>query len=122
MINVKVGDTVIVTDGYGRTKANVYRGTVVRVARVWIDVHREGYTWGWRFRKDTQAGGSSYDSLPRFWTLEQWEAKRVQDAASAFLRGQDVTVGYRSPWRDRMVELAQLMGWTVPPAETEYPT
>lgn len=117
MVKVEVGQTVIVTDEYGHAKQNAYRGTVVKVARVWIDVHCEGQQWGWRFRLDTQTDGGDIGYRPRFYTLDQWAEKLQRDAADAFLRGQDVTVGYRSPWRDRKVELAQLMGWTVPPPE-----
>jgi hypothetical protein len=111
---INVGDTVIVSGG-GR-RAVPERGTVVKIGRVWVNVNREGQQWGWRFRLDTQHdGGNGYGT--RFWTLEQWAQAQLNAAAESFLREQDVSIGYRSPWRERAVELATLMGWTPPVAE-----
>jgi hypothetical protein len=114
MMDVQIGQPVKVTDGLGRAKAVVHDGTVVKVGRVWIDVHREGQQFGWRFRKDTQTNGSSIGSPPRFYTLGQWATKQRQDSAEAYLREQGIDVRYGSPWRERMTELAKLIGWTPP--------
>lgn len=117
MVKVEIGQTVMVTDGYGRAKTNVIRGEVVKIGRVWIDVHREGKGWGWRFRLDTQTDGGTIGTPPRFYTLGQWAEKERQDNAAAFLLAQGVMVEYASPWRKRMVELARLMGWSEQPLD-----
>lgn len=109
---VQIGQTVMVTDGMGRAKAPGQLGTVVKVGRMWIDVHREGQNWGWRFRLDTQTNGSNFGYPPRFYTLEQWAEKERQDAAAVYLREQGVSVEHGSPWHSRKVELATLVGWT----------
>jgi hypothetical protein len=114
MVNVQIEQQVKVTDGHGRAKATVYDGTVVKVGRVWIDVHKDGQQWGWRFRKDTQTDGSNFGHRPRFYTLEQWATKQRQDSAEAYLREQGIDVRYDSPWRERMTELAKTIGWTPP--------
>lgn len=111
-VKVQVGQQVIVTDGLGRAKMDVLNGTVAKVARVWIDVHREGRNQGWRFRLDTQTDGSTIGSPPRFYTLTQWATKLRKDSAAAYLREQGITIKYCSPWRDRQTELAKLMGWS----------
>lgn len=110
MIKVEVGQPVMVHGGYGR--AEPVRGTVVKVARVWIDVHREGKNWGWRFRLDTQTDGGNFGSPPRFYTLDQWAQHQREESASAFLRQQGIMVDYSSPWLQRKAELATLIGWT----------
>jgi hypothetical protein len=112
MVQVEVGQTVMVNSGYGRK--DVVRGTVVKVARVWIDVHREGQNWGWRFRKDDQTNGSDFGSVPHFYTLEQWAEHLREVSATDFLRAQGVSVEYSSPWHGRMIELATLLGWVAP--------
>jgi hypothetical protein len=112
MVKVEIGETVMVLSGYGRKDAE--RGTVVKVARVWIDVHREGQRWGWRFRLDTQTDGSNFGSPPRFYTLTQWAERERENSAAAYLRAQGVSVDHASPWRSRVVELATLIGWTTP--------
>jgi hypothetical protein len=111
-VKVEVGQTVMVLGGYGSREA--VRGTVVKIGRVWIDVHREGQGWGWRFRLDTQTDGSDFGSPPRFYTLDQWAQHEREASASAFLRAQGITVEYSSSWRARMVELAQMLGWSPP--------
>jgi hypothetical protein len=114
---VKVGQTVMVLDGHGRARAEPKRGTVVKVGHVWIDVHREGQRWGWRFRLDTQTDGSNFGHPPQFYTLDQWAQHEREESALAFLRAQDIMIGYASPWRTRMVELATLLGWSPPPLD-----
>lgn len=111
MVKVESGQQVIVMDGHGRAKAQVYRGTVAKIGRIWIDVHREGSDWGWRFRLDTQTDGSKFGVSARFYTLEQWAEKQCRDSAMAWLHGQGITVGYTSPWRGEEVKLARTLGW-----------
>lgn len=117
MVKVEIGQTVIVWDGHGRAKADPIRGTVVKIGRVWIDVHREGVSWGWRFRLDTQTDGSRIGSPARFYTLDQWAAHQLEDAAVTWLREQGITIEWHSKvWARRHVELAKLIGWTPPGA------
>lgn len=112
MVKVEIGQQVIVMDGYGRAKMQ-NRGTVTKVGRVWIDVHREGSNWGWRFRLDTQTDGDN-GRRTRFYTLEQWAEKQRRDSAMMWLRDQGITVGDASPWYGEKIKLATLLGWTAP--------
>lgn len=109
-VTVEVGQPVMVSQGYGAK--GVVRGTVVKVARVWIDVHREGQGWGWRFRLDSQTDGSGTGSAPHFYTLDQWAQLQREISAGQYLRAQGISVEFGSAWRGRMIELAGLVGWT----------
>jgi len=104
---LKVGDTVVVAGGYG--SRGDWQAKIIKVARVWITVEgRNGYH-EFRFRRDNQGDSSDYSPLYRFWTLEQWEAKRIRDEASTYLRDQGIDLRGYSPWYDRKVELANIL-------------
>lgn len=108
---MEIGQKVMVSE-FGGSRSTP--GEIVKIGRTWIDVHREGRAWGWRFRLDDQTDGSARGLPPRFYTLDQWAKCERERAASAFLREQGITIGYASPWRERVVELATLLGWTAP--------
>lgn len=109
---VKVGDFVKITEGYGRHE-NVHEALVTSVARVWITVTTGGkYAREMRFRLDTQT--DSHDSYtnaytPQFYTIAQWERREAEMSAFRYLKQQGVEVTYNSPWRKRKVELAELI-------------
>lgn len=106
MIDVKVGDKVMITE-----YRSVREAEVVKVARVWITIKYEGkYSSERRFRLDTQTDGDvQYGNGVRFYTMDQWEEKQRRDEASIFLHKQGITIEYGSPWRGREIELAALV-------------
>lgn len=105
MIDVKVGDTVIVYERLNRGHSE-QQGIVTKVARVWItvDTGRER-----RFRRDTQMDGAEIGYPAQFFTPAQWVEKQQADEADAYLREQGIEVGWTSPWRGREIELANLI-------------
>jgi hypothetical protein len=109
MIKIEAGQEVMVSD-VGRSTAN-WRGIVVWVGRVWMQVvHEEDRAlpgaFRRKFRLDDQTDGSVYSSRARFYTLEQYEEKRKLDDATSFLKGQGIRLDYDSPWRGKETELA----------------
>lgn len=108
-IDVRIGDTVMIHSGGGRSQ-QTYEAEVVKVARVWITVMTIGeYRHELRFRLDDQTDGSNYGYGTRFYTLGQWAARKRNDEAVDFLRGQGITIEFRSAWRGRSAELADLI-------------
>jgi len=107
---VKVGDFVKVIEGYGHHE-NVREALVTSVARVWITVSTGGkYAREMRFRLDTQSAGHGLTAYePRFYTMAQWERREAEMSASRYLREQGIDVAYSSPWRKRLVELADMI-------------
>jgi hypothetical protein len=109
---VKVGDFVKYTEGYGRHE-NAREALVTSVARVWITVTTGGkYAREMRFRLDTQTdspgpNGGAYS--PRFYTIAQWEWREAETSAIRYLREQGINVIYDSPWSKRLVELADII-------------
>jgi hypothetical protein len=102
MVDVHVGDTVMLC----QPRREPREATVTKVARVWITVG-EGYREE-KFRRDTQADGpDGYGK--RFYTLTQWAEKRQRDEATTFLREQGIDLRNDSPWRDREIELAEVL-------------
>jgi hypothetical protein len=122
-ITVTVGQRVILLDGNHSKNLRTTDGTVVKVARVWIEVLPEGLPDdpnGWnrrRYRLDTQTDGTPYSYAPRFYTLEQWDERERRDAAATFLREQGIDLRWESPWRGREHELAELLRPHVPAPE-----
>lgn len=105
MIDVKIGDKIMITEYRAVREAEV-----VKVARVWITIKYEGkYSSERRFRLDDQTDGSDIGSPSRFYTMEQWEEKKLRDEASVFLVSQGITIEYGSQWRGREIELAALV-------------
>lgn len=102
MIDVKVGDTVIV-HGYHRAK----EATVTKVGRVWVFVG-EGPSMQ-KFRLDDQTDGSGYSQRDRFYTLDQWAEKQRRDGAADVLRKHGIDLRPDSLWRGREIELANLL-------------
>jgi len=103
MIDVKVGDTVIVTE----FRRDPREATVTKVGRVWFTIGEGHYEE--KFRLDDGTTGSGYSSAPHAYTREQWAAKQQSEEAYAYLREQGVSIDYGSPWRSRAVELANLI-------------
>lgn len=96
MMDVKVGDTVIV----GGHRGN--RHTVTKVGRVWFSVSQirqpfaieTGRMKGW----DTCA-----------YTLDEWAARERAMADGRYLKEQGITINRESPWFGRTGELANLI-------------
>lgn len=91
---LKVGDEVMITE---YASGRYYKGTVVKIRRVWIEVQREGWIGThalYRFRLDTQTDGSSF-SGPHFWTMAQWAEREREQQDRAFLRAQGINIGWR---------------------------
>lgn len=114
--DIKAGDPVIVQRYHG----GPIKATVQHVARVYVTMQADDALYPglppltWRMRIDTQSehfnpstGSGTY--VARFWTLEQWEQKERKKRAFTFLREQGIEVRPASPWRDREVELAELI-------------
>lgn len=102
-VSVKVGDTIMVSMGYGGKKT--MEATVTKVGRVWIETNHLD-----KFRLDTQTNGSDYGDAPRFWTMEQWAERLKRNEACKFLGEQGIDVRFSgSPWRGREVELAEII-------------
>lgn len=103
MIDVNVGDTVIVTE----YRQEPCEATVTKVARVWITAGE-----GWRekkFRRDDQTDGSDTGVPAHFYTLTQWAEKQQQVEVATFLREQGIDLRHDSPWRGREAELAGII-------------
>lgn len=109
-VDVKVGDTVIVA-GYRRMS----RRTVAKVARVWVTLDN-----GWRFRRDIQREEGRNGSGDRFYTLDQWATRVLQDESVEYLRGQGIDVRHGTSWWNRRVELANILKAAI--AAGEEPT
>lgn len=108
-IDVRVGDTVMISSGGGRSLL-IYEAEVVKIARMWITVMTAGaYPHEEKFRLGDQTSGPSYGYGTRFYTLGQWAAKKRDDEAADFLREQGITIEFRSAWRGRSAELADLI-------------
>jgi hypothetical protein len=103
MIDVKVGDTVIITEH----RREPHEATVTKVGRVWFTVG-EGYQEV-KFRLDDGTTGSGYTSAPHAFTPEQWDERLRISEASTFLREQGISIEYPSLWRGREIELANLI-------------
>lgn len=103
MIDVKVGDTVIVTEH----RRDPREAVVSKVGRVWVTV---GEGWQERkFRLDDQSDGSNIGYGTHFYTPDQWAEKQRSDEASTYLREQGIEIGWTSPWRGREIELANVI-------------
>lgn len=118
---VAVGDELIVISPSHRRNVpeRIHLVTVIRAARVWIEVvdtedldkYREhGYGRTWRLRMDTQTDGGKVGYPTRFRTLEQhaWELRN--QAAAEYLREIGLNQIWRSPrWKNDQVTLANLL-------------
>lgn len=114
MVELQVGQTVMVIDGMGRANTPAIRGEVAKIGRVWVTVHKEGQRFGWRLRRDDQTDGSGFSHRARFYTLDQWAERLREVSAGEYLRDQGITLTLGSSWRGREIELAKLVGWAPP--------
>lgn len=83
--------------------------TVVKTARVWVDLEGMEETWKrtWRMRRDTQDEGTQYSgSNASFLTMDQHAWEETRSWALATLKDHGLTVESCSPWRGREIELA----------------
>lgn len=114
-ITVTVGQPVVMVSGNHSRRMTTRRGTVVKAARVWIEVLPDDLADepnGWnrrRYRLDTQTDGSQHSYAARFYTLEQWAELERRDQAQTFLREQGIDLRFESPWRGHEHELAELL-------------
>jgi hypothetical protein len=120
-----VGDEVVIIEIIERYNrgAEAWRGTVVRVGRVWIEVVRVEDNGDIRaarhkFRMDNQTTGTGYTNAPRFYTLDQYAAREREIEVSRFLKAQGISLNYDSPWRNREAELAELLRTGIKTQET----
>lgn len=111
MVDVKVGETVKVVEYNGRRAngENSREAIVSKVARIWITVKVGDWGRELRLRRDTQTDGSGFGYPSRFYTLAQWDERERQEEAKEFLREQGITVEYKSPWKDREVDLSAML-------------
>jgi predicted deacetylase len=110
-LNLEVGQPVMVTDGYGRT-VEPKTGTVLKVARVWVTVAIPSYgnsVIERAFRMDNQTDGGQSAYCGRFYTMDQWAARKRLNEATKYLQEQGISVNIGSPWRGREVELADII-------------
>jgi hypothetical protein len=110
------GDKVYVTPPrYGLIEPEPIEATVKSVARVWVTivgtVGERKHPQEWRMRLDTQdEGDRNYSQRnARFETPDQHAYDRRLTAAYNYLLGQGIRLDWDSPWRDRTVELADLL-------------
>ncbi len=103
-----IGQKVKIVSGGGR-HTSTYDGAVTKISRAWCEITRDGYGRSERFRIDDQSDGSGIGYGVHFYTLDQWERQQRESEARAYLREQGISVEYGSPWRDRVIELAELI-------------
>lgn len=118
---LSVGDTVIVVEPRYRGN-NKTTGTVISKARVWIEVEAPAiglFKPKWRFRLDSQTDGSDSHYSIRFQTPDQYRFYMARDSAANYLKEQGIDPDYRSPWRDRVVELARIIWTASQPSKAE---
>jgi hypothetical protein len=83
---------------------------VVKAARVWATLSATEKIIEWRMRRDTQREDTPYSgSNASFATIEQFEWDETRRWAFGFLREQGITIESHSLWRDREVELADII-------------
>lgn len=85
---------------------------VTKAARVWLTMEpTNGQKWPseYRMRRDTQDDGNDSHYRNRFVTAEQYAYDRREAEAAEFLKDQGIEIGFRSPWRNRRSELADLI-------------
>lgn len=113
-----VGQKVLVIEAdHYRRKSEPVPATVTKVARVWVtltEITARPHPREWRMRIDVQRENHrDYSQLDaRFVTPEQWAYEHRETEARAFLKEERITIEYGSPWRDRAVELADLIRGT----------
>jgi hypothetical protein len=122
---LKVGQEVMVrrspNDMRGRRPASerYIPAVITKVARVWIEIERtcgdreKLPSWSiyrWRMRQDSQDEGTQFTgSNASFATLEQHAWDQTRNWAFEVLSENGIRLDMDSPWRDREVELADLI-------------
>lgn len=92
--DLKVGDEVIVQ--FGQRPRRDMAATVVKVARVWIELKGlEGHST-WRMRRDTQDEGSKYSFDASFLTPEQYAWTERLRVASEYISKAGIRIEYGS--------------------------
>lgn len=123
------GQPVIVrrssNDMRGRKAEDRYiSARVVKAARVWVELASVSTrtSWDnivvpertWRMRMDTQNEATEFSgSNDQFLTLPQYQWQIARDWARSVLTEQGIRLDTDSPWRKRIVELADLLSKTV---------
>lgn len=112
---VKVGDELIVTDGYARGRT-ISRGTVTKAGPAWLNI--ESGNRSWRLRRDTRTNtndaSKTYAYSPRWMTIEEHEeTQRITDAYRV-LGEQGIRIDSGSPWYGREIELTARLTSPVP--------
>lgn len=102
MIDVKVGDTVVLV-GDGRSR----EVEVTKAGPVWITVGTGSSER--KYRREDGTDGSGYSQRPRIYTVAQWAEKQQREEALRFLREQGIVIGYGTLWWGREIELAKLI-------------
>jgi hypothetical protein len=109
----KEGDAVLVIPtsyGHRQARQEPIPAMIVKAARVWLTIAVEKpYPREWRMRRETQREETGTNYSDRFVTAEQYEAEQRAVRDLRFLNEQGVVIGPRSPWRDRVSELADLI-------------
>jgi len=104
-------------DSRGREPEGLWIPAVVtKVNRVWIDLETADFEpkqighRAWRMRRDTQDEGTEYSgNNASFFTLDQYAWDQDKAWAISVLGENGIRLDSSSPWRERIVELADLI-------------
>jgi hypothetical protein len=115
---IEVGDRLLVIPARMSRFADTTprRVTVIKAARVWVDLVAEEdqdrlHPRTWRMRRDTQDEGTSSNYNDRFVTQEQYGWEQRARAAEEYLTEIDLQLSWQSPWTkgDKVIVLANLL-------------
>lgn len=119
----EVGQRVIILPGGWGKKVAPVPARIMKVARIWMDVESvdKRFPLHWRIRKDTlDEGDRNYSQgNARLYTLELWAERERGQNAHAFLAEQGIRLDVDSPWRQREIELADLIRKAITDGEEE---
>lgn len=124
LADVEVGDEIVMIDKTGRlhngkSLDRIVRGRVVAAKRVNLTVQAIDGKRIWTVRRDSRR--ETRELHPNGWhgyTPEECEHHKRRLIAEKFLREQRITIDWGSPWRNRVVELADIIRRAIdPPVE-----
>ena len=115
LADLEVGDEIVMIDKTGRlingkSLDRIVRGRVVAAKRVNLTVQAIDGKRTWTVRRDSRRDTREPHSYGwHGYTPEECEHHERQLSAEKFLREQRITIGGGSPWRNRVVELADII-------------
>lgn len=123
---VSAGDKVVVRYWEGYRKQVTAEATVVKAARVWLDITSDEPHWtnwhgepqyrSWRMGRDIQMEGDKSNYNARFYTPEQWEEYRRVEQAGEVLRAAQVDTRFGTFWNkpEMRIKLAEFIAANAP--------